>query len=62
ELSSTENKIAFSRQAFNDSVMFYNTAREVFPNNLVANNFGFKSARPLEIEDEQKREAVKVQF
>ena len=62
ELSSTENKIAYSRQAYNDSVMFYNNAIQVFPNNLVANNFGFLKAHPLEIEDDRKREAVKVQF
>ena len=62
ELTSTENKIAFSRQSFNDSVMFYNNAREQFPNNVVANNFGFRPARPLEIEDPEAREPVKVQF
>ena len=62
ELTSTENKIAFARQSFNDSVMFYNNNCEQFPGNLVANNFGFHLAKPLEIENAQEREAVKVQF
>ncbi|MCB0378635.1 MAG: LemA family protein [Bdellovibrionales bacterium] len=62
ELSSTENKIAYARQSFNDSVMFYNNARETFPNNLVANNFGFRAAQPLEVEMAEERQAVKVQF
>jgi len=62
ELASTENKVAFSRQAFNDAVMAFNTACESFPSNLVANNFGFKHAEFLEIEDETKREVPKVSF
>ena len=62
ELTSTENKVAFSRQAFNDSVMAYNTTREVFPNNFVANAFGFGVAQLLEIESPQKREVPKVSF
>ncbi|HSD75633.1 MAG TPA: LemA family protein [Steroidobacteraceae bacterium] len=62
ELTSTENKVAFARQAFNDSVMSYNTTREVFPNNIVANAFGFSIAQLLEIESPQKREAPRVSF
>ena len=62
ELTSTENKVAFARQAFNDAVMSYNTTREVFPNNVVANAFGFGAAQLLEIDSPQKREAPKVSF
>jgi len=62
ELTSTENKVAFARQAYNDSVMSYNILRESFPNNLVAGTFNFQPAQLLEIEDEAKREAVKVDF
>jgi LemA protein len=62
ELTTTENKVAFARQAFNDAVMSYNTTREVFPNNLVANAFGFGPAQLLEIDDAQKRAAPKVSF
>jgi LemA protein len=62
ELTTTENKVAFSRQAYNDSVMEYNTMRESFPANLIAGNFGFKGAELLQIEDETKREAPKVSF
>ena len=62
ELSSTENKVAFARQAYNDSVMNYNTTREVFPNVLFANSFGFQSAQLLEVESPEERKAVKVSF
>jgi len=62
ELTSTENKVAFARQSYNDSVMAYNILRESFPNNLVAGTFNFQPAQLLEIEDEAKREAVKVDF
>jgi LemA protein len=62
ELTSTENRVAFARQAFNDGVMHYNTTREVFPNNLIANNFGFRPAALLEIDAPEKREAVRVSF
>ena len=62
ELSSTENKIAFARQHFNDSVMAYNNQREQFPNSIVAGIFNFDEARQLEIEDETARKAVKVDF
>ena len=62
ELSSTENKIAFSRQAYNDSVMTYNTARETFPSVMFAGMFGFQPADLFEIEEPQQREAPKVSF
>jgi len=62
ELTTTENKVAFSRQAYNDSVMDYNTLRESFPNNLFAGWFSFRAAELLEIEEESMREAPKVSF
>ncbi|MEM0966715.1 MAG: LemA family protein [Verrucomicrobiota bacterium] len=62
ELTSTENKIAFARQAYNDSVMTYNTARETFPTVVIAGPFGFTEAQLFEIENQEEREAVKVQF
>ncbi len=62
ELTSTENKVAFSRQGFNDAVMEYNIARESFPGILIATNFGFRPAQLLEIEDVAKREVPKVAF
>lgn len=62
ELTSTENKVAFSRQAFNDSVMGYNNACQSFPTNLLAGMFGFQPAEPLAIDNEAKREAPKVSF
>lgn len=62
ELSSTENKVAFARQGYNDAVMTYNTKREVFPAVLFSGAFGFRAAQLFEITDEQEREAVKVQF
>jgi LemA protein len=62
ELTSTENKVAFARQAFNDAVMSYNTTREVFPNNFVAGAFGFQPAQLLEIESPEKRAVPKVSF
>ncbi len=62
ELASTENRISFARQAYNDAVMNYNTKRESFPDMLIANNFGFKEAQMLELEDEEARKAVKVSF
>jgi len=62
ELTTTENKVAFARQAYNDSVMEYNTMRESFPNSLIAGQFGFKGAELLEIEDEVKRQVPKVSF
>jgi len=62
ELSSTENKVAFSRQAFNDAVMGYNNTVENFPNNIIANTFKFELASFLEIESEEKREVPEVSF
>ena len=62
ELTTTENKVAFARQAYNDSVMDYNTLRESFPNNFVAGWFAFRAAELLEIEDQAKREVPKVSF
>jgi LemA protein len=62
ELSSTENKIAFARQAFNDAVMNYNTAREKFPNIIFANTFGFTQAQLFEIEMTEERETPSVSF
>ena len=62
ELSSTENKIAFSRQAFNDSVMTYNNAVENFPNSIIAGMFNFQASSFLEIESEEKREVPEVSF
>ena len=62
ELTTTENKVAFSRQAYNDTVMDYNTLCESFPNNFFASWFSFRAAELLEIEDETKREVPKVSF
>jgi LemA protein len=62
ELSSTENKVAFSRQAYNDSVMTYNTKREQFPTTMIAGMFGFGEATLFEIEAPEQREAPKVKF
>jgi len=62
ELTSTENKIAFARQAYNDAVMIYNTRREVFPDQIVASMFHFKAAELFEIADGGEREAPKVTF
>lgn len=62
ELASTENKVAFARQAFNDTVMTYNNACENFPNNTIAGLFSFKRAEFLEIKDPGKREAPEVSF
>lgn len=62
ELTTTENKIAFARQAYNDSVMQYNTYRESFPNNIFAGMFNFDAAPLWEITEAKEREAVKVSF
>ena len=63
ELTSTENKIAFARQAYNDSVMDYNTKREVFPDTVFAGMFGFAAATLLEAtESAEERKAPKVSF
>lgn len=62
ELTSTENKVAFARQAYNDAVMDYNNRRESFPANLVADRFNFQPAPLLEIDDVRQREVPKVSF
>ncbi len=62
ELTSTENKVAFARQAYNDSVMVYNTTRERFPAVLFAGMFGFMPAELFKIEDPTERNAPKVSF
>ena len=62
ELTSTESKIAFARQAYNDAVMGFNNKLEMFPSNFIANIFNFVSATMFEVSDESEREAVKVEF
>ncbi|GMU44009.1 MAG: LemA family protein [Xanthomonadales bacterium] len=62
ELTSTENKVAFARQAYNDGVLGYNNKREVFPNNLIAGMFAFGPATYLELDDPAKREVPQVKF
>ncbi|MEE8427569.1 MAG: LemA family protein [Woeseiaceae bacterium] len=62
ELASTENKVAFARQAFNDSVLGYNNTAESFPNNIIAGMFSFDLASFLEIESEEKRDVPEVSF
>jgi LemA protein len=62
ELTSTENKISFARQAYNDSVMTYNTDREVFPSNLIAGMFNFAAAELFVVDKPEQRDAPKVSF
>jgi LemA protein len=63
ELSSTENKVSFARQAYNDSVMEYNTGRESFPGNIFAGMFGFSAAELLQAtESAEERKAPQVRF
>src|SRR5271154_971334 len=62
ELTSTENKISFARQAYNDSVMTYNTDREVFPSSLIANTFNFAPAELFVIDKPEEKDAPKVSF
>ena len=62
ELASTENKVAYARQGYNDSVMVYNTKREVFPSNIIAGMFNFNAGVLFEVTDESEREVVKVDF
>ena len=62
ELTSTENKVSFARQAYNDSVMTYNTTRETFPNVIFAGMFGFLEAQLFQIEEQAQREAPQVKF
>jgi len=62
ELTSTENRVSFARQAYNDAVMTYNTAREVFPSNLIAGAFSFTAAESFTVESPAERAAPKVSF
>jgi LemA protein len=62
ELTSTENKVSFARQAYNDSVMTYNTTRETFPNVVFAGMFGFAAAQLFQIENAAERQAPQVKF
>ncbi len=62
ELTSTENKVSFARQAYNDAVMSYNNGRETLPGALIASPFGFLPATPFEVTKSEEREAVKVSF
>ena len=62
ELTSTENKVSFARQGYNDAVTAYNTAREVFPASMISSSFGFQDAQLYEVEDEASREAPDVTF
>ena len=62
ELATTENKVGFSRQAFNDAVMQYNTGIEIFPNSLIANQFKFTQATEWQIENKEAKKNVKVTF
>lgn len=62
ELTSTENKVGFARQAYNDSVMNYNTYREQFPNNIFSGMFNFREAELFNVEEPEARKAVKVSF
>ncbi len=62
ELSSTENRVSFARQAYNDGVMSYNIFREQFPNNVIAGLFAFKQTAQLELESPEARQAPKVAF
>ena len=62
ELASTENRIAFARQAYNDAVMVYNTGREQMPASIIANAAGFRPATPYEIDDSTHRNAPVVSF
>ena len=61
-LVETENKISFARQAYNDTVMTYNTRPEVFPTNFIANTFNFGPAELFVIEKPEQKEAPKVAF
>jgi LemA protein len=62
EISSTENKVAFARQAYNDGVMAYNNKREMFPSSIIANMFNFAPATSWEVDSPEAKKAVKVSF
>lgn len=62
ELTTTENKVSFARQAYNDAVMMFNNLREAFPNNIISGMFNFKEAELLQVESEAVRQAPNVDF
>ncbi|MEO8205550.1 MAG: LemA family protein [Chthoniobacterales bacterium] len=62
ELTSTENKVSFARQSYNDAVMAYNTKREIFPSNVIAGTFNFGPAELFQVENESEKQAPKVSF
>ena len=62
ELTSTENKISFSRQFYNDSVLRYNNKTQMFPSNIIAGMFSFKAGEFFEVTVPEQKEAPKVQF
>jgi LemA protein len=62
ELTSTENKISFARQAYNDAVLFFNNKIEMFPSNVIAGMFNFRPEVFFEIEQKEERDAPKVSF
>lgn len=62
ELTSTENKISFARQSYNDQVLFFNNKIEMFPSNIIAGMFNFKQEEFFEVEDEKERAVPKVDF
>jgi LemA protein len=62
ELTSTENKVAYARQGYNDAVMHYNNKREAFPSSVIAGMFNFGPAVMFEVSDESERDVVKVDF
>lgn len=62
QLSTTENKIAFARQAYNDAVLFFNNKIEMFPSNIIAGMFNFKQAEMFELDEQAARQAPKIEF
>jgi len=62
EMTSTENRVSFARQAYNDEVMLYNTQREIFPNVLLSGMFGFRMAELFKVQKAEVKEAVRVSF
>ena len=62
ELTSTENKISYSRQAYNDSVLFFNNKKQVFPSNMIAGMFNFQDEVFFEIQDQAEKAVPKVSF
>lgn len=62
ELTSTENRISFARQAYNDQVLFFNNKIQMFPSNIVAGMFSFKEEEFFQIEDQKEKEVPKVSF